>query len=420
MRTSRGLSIVLVTIALVLASSMAAVPSQQVDTLRFVWFTDGPDLPAIQALVDVFNAKNPDIKVDLSIVPFAQLNTLLTTQAAAGQAPDVARVTEPYRFDSYALDLRPYLQDKSFPKAFLAAAQVLTTLPNGAVFGFPSDFTMNGPFINLSLVQKAGLSLPKGDRVSWSDWMDLAVKTAKATGVPYAAAVDRSGHRLDGFIQTMGGGYFTPNGKDVRINSPATEKAINYFVQLNKNGTMPLEVWAGGGAGYADARQLFVNQQLVFYVSGNWQMAFFRQAIGNKFDWKVVLNGCEVQCGGMPGGKFLIAFKDTKAPAKVARLMEYLGSRASIESMDQTAYFLPTRNDLLKEGVKYPGNNDDMNTFIKGIGLMPKAAFVDNYNSHFGPIADEVRDRVTQAIIGELTVEQALDRAQATAKDLLK
>lgn len=420
MRMTRALPIALITIAVVLAAGMAAAPAPQVDTLRFVWFTDGPDLPAIQALVSVFNSKTPDIKVDLAVVPFAQLNTLLMTQAAAGQAPDMARVTEPYRFTSYALDLRPYLSDKSFPRQFLPAAQALTTMPNGGVYGFPSDFTMNGPFINVSLVKKAGLSLPKGPKVSWNEWMDLAVKTAKATGVPYAAAVDRSGHRLDGFIQAMGGAYFTPDGKDVQINSAANQKAIGYFVDLNKNGTMPLEVWAGGGAGYADARQLFVNQQLVFYVSGNWQMAFFLGTIGNKFEWQAVPNACEAACGGMPGGKFVIAFKDTKVPAKVARFIEYLGSRASIEAMDQEAYFLPTRNDLLQEGVRYQNGNDDMSTFIKGIPLMPKSAFTDNYNAHFGPIADIVRDRVTQAIIGQMTVPQALDRAESDARALLK
>jgi len=296
----------------------------------------------------------------------------------------------------------------------------LTTLPSGAVFGFPDDLTMNGPFINLTLVKKAGLALPKGDKVSWATWMDLATKVAKAAGVPYAAALDRSGHRLDGFIQSYGGGYFTPDGKGVRVNNPANLQAISYFADVNKSGAMPLEVWAGGGSGYADARQLFVNQQLVFYISGNWQMSFFQDTIGSKFDWQVVLNACQVQCGGMPGGNFLVAFKSSKAPAKLARFMEYLGSKAAMEAYDQEAYLLPTRLDLLQSGVKYAAGNDDMNTFIKGIAMMPKSAYIDNYNRHFQQVADEVRDRVTQAIIGQLTVQQALDAAQAKAQDLIK
>jgi alpha-1,4-digalacturonate transport system substrate-binding protein len=149
-------------------------------------------------------------------------------------------------------------------------------------------------------------------------------------------------------------------------------------------------------------------------------MSFFQDAIGNKFEWQVVLNACEAQCGGMPGGNFLVAFKSSKAPAKLARFMEYLGSRASMEAFDQESYLLPTRNDLLQSGVKYAANNDDMNTFIKGITLMPKQAYVDNYNVHFQQVANEVRDRVTQAIIGQLSVQQALDLAQTNAKNLLK
>jgi len=408
-------------VSLVAASiGMSTAAPTTVDTLRFVWYTNGSDLQAIQALVSVYNSQNPDTNVQLSVVPFANLDTLLTTQASAGQAPDLARVTNPSLYDNYALDLRPYFQDKTFPKQFLAEPMSLTTLPNGAVFGFPHDLTMNGPFINLSLVKKAGMSLPKGDRVSWAAWMDLATKVAKATGVPYAAALDRSGHRLDGFIQSEGGAYFTADGKDVRINSPANLKSIGYFVDLNKNGTMPLEVWAGGGSGYADARQVFVNQQLVFYISGNWQMSFFQDAIGSKFEWQVVLNACEVQCGGMPGGNFLVAFKGSKAPAKLARFMEYLGSKASVEAFDQQSYLLPTRLDLLQSGIKYPADSDDMNTFIKGITLMPKQAYVDNYDVHFPPIANAVRDRVTQAIIGQMSVQQALDLAQTDAKNLMK
>jgi len=393
----------------------------KVETLRFVWFTDGPDQAAIEKLIKEFNAANPDIKVELAIVPFAELNTLLTTQAEAGKAPDLARVTEPPRFTKWLLDIKPYLKNKNFDKEFIPEAQVLVTGEKGEMYGYPHDFTLNAPFINMTLVKKAGLELPKGDKIAWKDWVDLAVKVKKATNVPYAFAVDRSGHRLDGFIQAMGGGFFTPDGKDVRINSPENLKAIGQFVAWHKDGTMPLEVWAGGGSGYADARQLFVNQQLVFYLSGNWQMAFFNQTIGDKFEWKAVPNACEVQCGGMPGGKFLVAFKTTPEKAeKQARLLEFLGSRKAMEQYAAESLFLPTRNDIIKEGMKWPMRNEDMNTFLKGIAVLPKSTYVDNYHPRFGPVANEVRDRVTQAITGELTVEKALENAQAKAKDLIK
>jgi alpha-1,4-digalacturonate transport system substrate-binding protein len=409
------------TLLLVLAVVLfGGVPSQaQVTTLRFLWFTDGPDKPAIEGLVKRFNDANPDIKVELSIVPYAELNQLLVTQAAAGQAPDLARVTEPYRFFQHTLDLRPHLKNKNLPREFLDEPAKVVTGAGGEFYGIPHDLTMNGPLVNVSLFKKAGVALPKGDRVTWEEWMAAAAKVQKATGVPFAAAVDRSGHRLDGFLQSYKGGFFTPDGKGVRIASAETKKGIEAFVGFHNDGTMPLDIWAGG-SGYVGANQQFINGQLAYYLSGNWQVAPFNDAIGSKFEWAAVPNGYEAQAGGMPGGKFLIAFKSTKAPDKVARMIEFLGGAQAMTEYVSKAMFLPTRKDLVRQGVKYPTRNEDMGVFAKGVDQLPQSAYTDNYNLHFGQVGNEVRDRVTQILTGELTVDKALDMAQAKAKDLLK
>ena len=413
----RALVVGLILLGLFVAGLTPA--AAQVTTLRFLWFTDGPDKPAIEGLVKRFNDTNPDIKVEFTIVPFAELNQLLVTQASAGQAPDLARVTEPYRFFQHTLDLRPHLKNKNFVKEFLDEPVKSVTGAGGEFYGFPHDLTMNGPLVNVSLFKKAGVDLPKGERVAWEEWMAAAAKVKKATGVPFAAAADRSGHRLDGFLQSYKGGYFTPDGKDVRITGAETKKGVEAFVGFHKDGTMPLDIWAGG-TGYVGANQQFVNGQLVFYLSGNWQVAPFNDTIGSKFEWAAVPNGYNGQAGGMPGGKFLIAFKNTKAPDKVARLVEFLGGADAMTEYVSKAMFLPTRKDLISKGVRYPARNEDMNVFVKGVGQLPQSAYVDNYNLHFGQVANEVRDRVTQAITGELNVDKALEMARAKAKELLK
>ncbi|MEW5956183.1 MAG: extracellular solute-binding protein [Chloroflexota bacterium] len=403
-----------------LAKTSAAAPQAagEVTTLRFVWFTDGPDQPAIEKLVAQFNQANPDIKIEFSIVPFADLNQLLQTQAAAGEAPDLARVTEPPRFHQYALDLRPYLSNPDLPGEFLAQPMTMVTGPNGEVYGIPHDFTLNGPFVNLSLFEQAGVALPTEECVGWETWADLGSQVQQASGAPFAMAVDRSGHRLDGFIQSYGGGYFNPDGT-VRLASPETRQGIEAFVRLHEAGTFPLDVWVGGGQSYAAANQFFINNQLPVYLSGNWQVAQFHQAIGDKFKWTAVLNGCESQYGGMPGGKFIVAFNNTKTPEKVARLIEYLGSKAALRQYAQDALFLPTRKDLIAEGIEYPIENEVMKVFLKGITLLPETAYVDNYNKFFGPVANEVRDRVTQVIAGELSLDEAIPTAEEKAKELI-
>jgi len=159
--------IVLLLFAFLAVWSGPAIAQTQV--LRFLWFTDGPDKPAIEALVKRFNDTNPDVRIEFSIVPFAELNQLLLTQASAGQAPDLARMTEPYRFFQYALDLRPHLKNAGFAKEFLDEPMKMVLGQKGEVYGIPHDLTMNGPLINVSLFKKAGVDLPKGERVTWEE-----------------------------------------------------------------------------------------------------------------------------------------------------------------------------------------------------------------------------------------------------------
>lgn len=400
-----------------MASGQGEEAEAETTTIRFVWFTDGPDKPAIEGLVAEYEEQNPNIDVDFSIVPYGELNQLLQTQATAGEAPDLARVTEPYRFFEFGLDLRPYVSD-GFSDEFLDDPMGLITGPDGGVYGFPHDMTMNGPFINVSLFEEAGVEIPEGD-ASWETWFEAAYEVKQETGVPYAVTADRSGHRLDGIIQSYGGSYFTADGSELNLDAPETQEALRAFIEAHKSGVMPLDIWAGG-SGYVGANQQFVNGQLVMYISGNWQVAQFAETIGDDFEWRAVPNGVNEQSGGMPGGKYIMAFEGSEHPEAVADLVEFLSSRESVAQYVSEAMFLPAREDLLEEGVDYPVRSDVMNTFLEGLGRLPSSAYTDNYHQSFGPVANVVRDRVTQAITGEISVDEAMRQMQREAEDVMQ
>lgn len=409
-------------------AAAAAVPTEApteaaatIDELRFMWYGSDVESKAMEKQIAEFNTANPDIKVELAIVPFADIDQLLITQATGGQAPDLTRISSVYKFQQYLLDLRPHLTAENFLENFLEDDRMVTTGPNGEVYGFKHTMTYNGPFVNVSLFKQAGIELPTSDKVSWKEWMDLANKVKQATGVPYAAAIDRSQTRTMGFIHALGGHYFSEDGSTATVNSPETKKAAEYFVDLFKNGTMALEVWAGSGSGYADAKDLFINGQIVFYMSGNWQVATFAENIKDKFEWKAVPNPCDVQCGNAPGGAYVVAFENTKAPAKVARLIEFLGSKEKQAEFVAETMLLPTRVDLVQEAnIEYPARREDMNTFITDINRTPQSIVIDFYHPEGGPVMTEVRDRLAQVVVGEMTVDDALDAAQQRSEEILK
>ncbi|MFP4375288.1 MAG: ABC transporter substrate-binding protein [Spirochaetaceae bacterium] len=418
----RNLTVMMMVVAVLLIPTVAMASGQaegeeSETTISFVWFTDGPDKAAIEGLVADYEEENPNVNIDFSIVPYGELNQLLQTQASAGEAPDLARVTEPYRFFEFGLDIRPYVSD-GFADEFLDDPMGLITGPDGEVYGFPHDMTMNGPFINVSLFEEAGVEIPEGD-VPWETWFELAYEVQQETGVPYAVAADRSGHRLDGIIQSYGGSLFTEDGSELNLDAPETQEALRTFIELHERGVMPLDIWAGG-SGYVGANQQFVNGQLVMYISGNWQVAQFDETIGDSFEWRAIPNGVNEQSGGMPGGKYVMAFEGSEHPEEVADLLEYLASRESVERYVSEAMFLPAREDLLDEGVDYPVRSDVMNTFLEGLGKLPSSAYTDNYHQSFGPVANVVRDRVTQAITEEISVDEAMRLMQREAEEVME
>ena len=80
----------------------AAEPKQDPVTLKFMQYTaSGSQEETLDAMVKAFEAANPDIKVDVEVVDYANYYTKLNTQIASGEGPDVFEVGYE-NFASYA------------------------------------------------------------------------------------------------------------------------------------------------------------------------------------------------------------------------------------------------------------------------------------------------------------------------------
>ena len=393
-------------------------PSPKVE-LRITWYNDGNEGDVMRAILDKFQAANPNITVKLDTVAYADLGKILQPQVESGTPPDLARVTNLAQFQGYYLDLRPNLSnaatwEANWSPAFLGALRKPDD--KTGLYGFPTQFTVSGPFINRTLFTQAGVAVPsdKSDKVTWQEWMDAAKKVATATKTPYAVAIDRSGHRFWGPSLGMCAHYVDGlNETKFTIDSPGLRNAANMLIGWHKDKITPAEIWVGGGGGYAAGNNFFVNGQLVFYYSGNWQVGQFNQLIGNKFEWDAVPNPYG-DCGstGMPGGAALVAFKASKNPKEVAKLVEYLSSDDVLAEFSAKSLFLPGSLSLSKKGVTYPSANKPMNVFLKEVGKLTPESYYLQFNALGQTLNPEMRDRLSQAITGELTLDEAIKKIQ--------
>lgn len=185
----------------------------------------------------------------------------------------------------------------------------------------------------------------------------------------------------------------------------------------NADGTINKENWvSAAGTTYRPAADDFINGQLVYYYSGNWQIPNFATKIGEAFDWVATGSPCgPTACSGMPGGAGLVAVKYTSNPEEVAKVMEYLTRQDIVKEFSERTLFLPAHKGVLAEGnLNFQSDSqlvkDALNAFVKAsaatspIALkMPGWRWSDAY---YGALVS----RVSQVIAGELTLDEAWAR----------
>lgn len=412
--------LLLALIALLIAP-LSAMRSSAAVELRMTFYTDGNEDKVMRELLDRFEQANPDIKVIMDVVDYANgIQKTLPTQLEAGQGPDIARVTNLGGLSKYYLDMSGLVADPKYWEENMGS--FLNWLrPEGSTMipGYMTQLTVTGPYINRTLFEQAGVAVPSdtSDKVTWEEWAAAAVEVAKKTGTPFAMAMDRSGHRLAGPAVSMGAKYFGDDGKPNLLNDAGFRAMAELMVKWHKEGVMPLEVWAGSSGSYVAANEEFQNVKVVFYMSGSWQISQFATKIGDAFDWEAVPNPCgPAACTGMPGGAALVAIKTTKNPNEVAKVMDFLASEPVLEEFYAKTLFIPGHLGLAQKGIQFQTDNPQakkaLEVFASQVGkLDPLAYRLQGYR--FNTILFNAnRDRLTQVLTGELTLDEAIQRMQ--------
>lgn len=411
---------------LIAALGFGAVAAQDPVELRFMWYSDGNEGEVMQDLLDRFEADNPDIDVVLDVVAYTTILEQLPIQVEAGEGPDLARVTQYPSLAGNYLDLTDYLAD---PEGFAAAfpESVLASMrepgDETGLYGYPDQFTVTGPYINRTLFDQAGIEVPSdsNDAVTWEEWTNTCADVAEATGTDYAIAMDRSGHRFAGPAISQGATFFDADG-NLTIDTEGFRSMANILAGWHTDGITPAEVWLGAGGSYAAAADYFVNGQLACYMAGSWLIGRFTNDIGDAFDWEAVPNPTGPGGStGMPGGAAVVAFASTEHPEEVGRLVDFLTSEDVQKEYAERTLFIP--GDLRQSDLSYETESEQalaaLNVFVAEVPKFANDAYAMQFHPQNTVIFNSIRDRLTQAMTGELTLDEAIERIQTESDEAI-
>lgn len=387
----------------------------QAQEVRFMCYSDGNECEVYDDLLNRFEEQNEGVTIEVDTVPYQAILDNLPVQLAAGTAPDMAKVTDLGGLAEYYLDLTPHVDEAYWEENFGNTLDWYRGDRDEGIYGMHSQLTITGPYVNATLFEDAGVEMP-GEDATWEDWAQAATEVRDATGVQFAMAMDRSGHRIAGPAISYGAELFDAEGEPILVDE-GFEDYVAQFVEWHETGVMAQDVWGGaGGSTMVDAAQEFINGELVFYYSGSWNTGRMEEQIGDFFDWQVVGNPCgpDGVCTGMPGGAGIVGFEQSDNAELVAQIIDFLAQEEIYAEAAARTLNIPAHTGVASEGVEYQDVSEPAAEALNAWGAMvpnlsPTAFAYQGYPMNRAMFNITV-ERVSQAVVGELTVDEAMQR----------
>lgn len=234
----------------------------------------------VTTLFNRFQAENPDIRLDLNLVPWPGYGQL-TAQTVAGDPPDLVSMhyglISDYQSRGVLEPMDGVLQDAGVHPSQFTAAGLRGVTRDGKIYGLPWD-TIGGLWhINTGLFAKAGL-MKGGEPVlprSPEELLRHARQFKAATGKPYliqSQVNDPATHVRNLYTYLLGqGAVFFPDADHIRLNTPEARRVVELFVTIQREGL------STSNQDNPAAIASFFNGGGGVFPTGTWMLGSFEQ-----------------------------------------------------------------------------------------------------------------------------------------------
>jgi multiple sugar transport system substrate-binding protein len=191
-------------------------------TLQY-WMWDDTQVPAYQKCADQFHEENPNISIKISQAAWSQYWTNLTTQMAAGSAPDVfvdqASYYPQFVEDKQILDIQPNVEEDDVDLSQYVDGMADLWKVDDARYGLPKDWDTMGLVYNKAALQAAGVDESALSELTWNpddggsfEQLIAALSVDKSGHNGLDPAFDKSSVQVYGFLPEWADGSQGQNG----------------------------------------------------------------------------------------------------------------------------------------------------------------------------------------------------------------
>lgn len=365
-------------------------------------------------VIKEFEAKNPNIKINVEFFPIDGMNDKYLLALKNKSGPDLIDIaadwTTPYAAVGGLLALDDYIaKDKVDMNDFWPGA-LKTIRVNGKVYALPYRSETHGLFYNKALFQKAGLDPAKAPQ-NWDELLADAQAISKSGDIAFGLVGKLSGdlsYQLINFIRSFGGDVLSEDNKKALFDQPEAIAAVKYYVDLYRNKLAPDSALSNTNT---DSRNLFASGKVGMFLSGNYDIDPIKQANANlDFGTAMYPQAVGKERKLTLGGWNIAATSFTKHPEAAWKFVNF------IASPEISAKYSNTFSSR-KSAMSNPKYQDPLvQPFTKMLEYGEPMPSVPQISQ----IRDILNNHVQQALLGQVSVEDAMKAAAKEVNALLQ
>lgn len=355
--------------------------------------------------VEEFNADNPGINLNVEVVSWNDIYTVVNTRIANGQAPDILNIDvfADYQADDLLLPAQDYVSEETYGKmyeSFLEQSEI-----DGTVWAIPDLASARALYYNVDILEAAGVEVP----TTWDELTAAceAIKAYDDSIYPWGIdmTTDEGQAAFAYYTWNNGGGFVDENG-DWALNSPENVEAIEYAINLVNSGYTNSD--PANDTRY-DLQDMFGAGQIAMVIAPNSLPTYVADG-GYEVNYAVASipsnNGVSVSAGVMD--RFMCfdnGYSDEELAA-VTTFFDYFYEDARYSDWVLMEGFLPA---TVAGGEAVAAADESMAAWVDIVG---SSKFYPTAKAEWADVKQGVIDAEQQALLGE-DVQTLLDNLQA-------
>lgn len=363
----------------------------------------GGNEETLQRMYEAFHEEYPNITVEIETIAMADYFTQMQTRVVGGTAPDCYELNIE-NFASYAnngvLAEITGVDLSSLDETALSAFNV-----NGTQYGLPGNFSNVVLIYNKDLFDQANIDYPN------ADWTQEDVQEA-------AEAIRALGDDIYGYYQPLtynefykacaqfGGSLLNEDKTEFTINSPENVAAAQMMAdRVLVSNVQPTEVQMGGMGDW----DLFMSGRLGMIPTGIWAFQTFTD--GCDFEWDITIEPGQDQKATHFFSNGLVINAESENKEAAATWITWLASSPTAAQIRiEAGWDLPAVNDQETLSsyldITPPENRQAVFDSLDYLVVPP---VIEDY----ALMSDIIGECLSAAANGSMTVQEALDQAQA-------